>query len=43
MAAQVRMRMRILSATLALVTAFATGLPEFLRLQGWRLRSRVLR
>ncbi len=37
------MRMRDWWAVLALAGALAAGVLEFLRLQGWRLRSRVLR
>lgn len=43
MKAEVNMGMKSWSAALALAAALARGLPEFLRLQGWRLRSRVLR
>jgi len=37
------MGMRNWSTAVALAAALARGLSEFLRLQGWRLRSRVLR
>ncbi len=35
--------MRTWTTALVLAAALVAGLLEFLRLQGWRLRSRVLR
>lgn len=42
MVAETGMKKWSAASVLALAVAFAGGLLEFARLQGWRLRSRVL-